>query len=155
MPIPDSPIPITLNGIPIGTTELGPDSSNGTNHLLTDGHHFGHEDWAIFGTNGIPWEYRPDSKQPQAKRADPTVEGFYNFVGFDGQVHSITYMVGNSLPPQFWTCDTTQTSLEWEYLNEDTGRFIIEFASDIVETIVDVLKGDLTNIFFNALEVFA
>lgn len=50
---------------------------------------------------------------------------------------------------------STQTNLQREYLNESHGKFVIEFASSVIETVTDILEGDLTNIFFNALETFA
>ncbi|PTB57098.1 hypothetical protein M431DRAFT_551344 [Trichoderma harzianum CBS 226.95] len=83
LPIPDIFSPIKLNGIPISTKVLHPSSANGAIHLLKDGHHFDHEDWALSGRNGISWEYRPDLKHDRAKRAG-TAQGFYNFEGSDG-----------------------------------------------------------------------
>ncbi|KAM6480441.1 hypothetical protein HDV62DRAFT_110813 [Trichoderma sp. SZMC 28011] len=153
LPIPDVFSPIKLNGIPIGTNELHPSSANGTTHLLTDGHHFGHKDWVLSGRNGISWEYRPDLKRDLPKRA---VQGFYNFVGSDGAPHTITYMADDAgFTPVGFHFPISETSLQWEYVNESHGRFIIEFASTVVETITDILEGDLTNIFMNALEIFA
>lgn len=142
-----------LNGIPIGTKELHPSSVNGTIHLLTDGHHFGHEDWVLSGRNGISWEYRPDLKHGLTKRA---VQGFYNFEGSAGIVRTVTYTADNSgFVATPFNYASTQTSLQWEFLNESHGKFIIEFASTVVETVTDILECDLTNIFFNALEIFA
>ncbi|KAK4066026.1 uncharacterized protein Triagg1_8335 [Trichoderma aggressivum f. europaeum] len=153
---PDVFRPIRLNGIPIGTKELQPYSVNGTVHLLTDGRRFGHDDWVLPGRNGISWEYRPDSKHGWANRASPT-QGFYNFVGSGGFVHTITCTADDAgfVAQNFDHGAFSQSSLESEYLNESRGHFTIEFASDIVESATDIFEGDLTNIFFNALEIFA
>lgn len=45
-------LPITVGGVPIGTTELSPESA--PSHHLSSGHHFGHENWVI---NGSSWQY--------------------------------------------------------------------------------------------------
>ncbi|KAL6793242.1 hypothetical protein GGI42DRAFT_151337 [Trichoderma sp. SZMC 28013] len=155
LPTPDVFSPIKLNGIPIGTEELHPSSVNGTVHLLTDGHHFGHEDWVLSGRNGLSWEYRPDLKHHQAKRQSGA-QGSYTYVASDGIQRSVTFTADDTgFIAHASNYASTQTSLQWEYSNESSTRFILELAGSAVETVTDILEGDLTNIFFNALEIFA
>lgn len=71
-------LPIMIKGVPIGTTELESTTASGASHHLSDGHHFGHEDWVI---NGSSWQYieKFNDRRANLKRKIYTADSVRNY----------------------------------------------------------------------------
>jgi hypothetical protein len=152
--------PVTFNGIAVGVTELSQTAEDGTIHSLSDGHHFFHRGWYISDSDDGPaWKYLPQfrnqttSLEKRSGDVDPGDLGTFQVVT---DRMSAPYLGGATIdfvdiiesPP--FTID----EVSWTTANTNIFGMDLYF-DDAFVTSTDALFGELVDIFWNALEIFA
>ena len=160
----DHNVPITFNGIPIGTTELNSTAVAGTTHQLSEGHHFTHPGWVLSGNNSsnARWEYLPDLRHldAQLKTRATTLTLFEEFQIASGLTYRMEFGERLFLDDIVTTVGTitsgavqSATSVSYLTTQIDYSMDIWDGGSIIVVT--NSLTADFENLFFTALEFFA
>jgi hypothetical protein len=147
--------PVTFNGITVGVAELNQTAEVGTIHSLSDGHHFFHRGWSISDSDDGPvWKYLPqrrDQSSSLSKRVpgSETVQLYINR-------QSAPYLSGAVVDflNVYEHAPFTVHEVSWSVAaGSDFGMDL--YLNEAFVTSTTALFGDLVNIFWNALEIFA
>lgn len=147
--------PVTFNGVAIGTTELNKTAEPGAIHLLEDGHHFFHKGWYLSNSAaGTPiWQYLPDHRNPSSDSQPKKRQSGYDIdidLGDGAQFLELDLSSWNMVWRSVPLVEEISWSTDW------TGSFALDlFDNGSFVTSSTSLVGDLVDIFFNALEIFA
>ncbi|KIM93306.1 hypothetical protein OIDMADRAFT_35807 [Oidiodendron maius Zn] len=152
-------VPVTFNGVAIGTTELNSTATSGTRHSISDGHHFTHQGWVLTDNNEPAWEYLPDIRSKvQAKSKVKRATDDIVLLTFDGDT-TIKQMVTDFIFHQGYSVDvitsnalTVARDISW---SEATPAILDLFDAGSFVTSSTSLTGDFADLFFDALEFFA
>jgi hypothetical protein len=175
----NSSLPVMFNGNAIGTAELNLTAAPGTVHPLADGHHFYHADWVLTDRDGGSWEYLPGRHDKAARllrtrNMAHTRRQSYNLqMAIQGNLGSgggIPFSLTLDLKPAVDTFATVQTlasdagianavpsasSMSWKWVDpSNTQDLLWEVGQEVIAASTSLI-GDLANIFFNAVDIFA
>jgi hypothetical protein len=158
--------PVHFNGVAIGTNELDSEALNGTIHALADGHHFGQRGWYLSGTNGGSWEYLPELRSLMKRASCGSLPaGEYRVCSLISASTTVSCL--GALAARGASDSCTRFSVEtlsngalgaatefaWDVTSALTATDLFDGSSFVTSS--TALIGDLSSIFFNALEFFA
>ena len=156
--------PITFKGIPIGTAELSNVADPGTVHSLSEGHHFYQRGWYLSDVDGGAWQFLPNRKNATSRTI---IKRQAKTLGIDiGTTNSVIAIIpggdsgGEVLIPRTTVSTITKgfidsaTTASWDVAGEAAAALDFFDGASFVTSSTSLI-GDISSIFFNALELFA